>query len=112
MTQVVYNTDPTTPMASIKTAWQAAKKRYGVVCRMHDLRHTACSRMIEAGKPLPKIAKLLGWSDSTTVMMAGRYGHFSTSQLREAVETIKSRGVPPIFTPIGPYCFGPILRCC
>jgi integrase len=92
MVPVAYNTDPTTPILSIKTAWQEAKKRSGVVCRMHDLRHTACSRMIDAGVPLPKIAKLLGWSDSTTVMMARRYGHFSTSQLREAVETINLQG--------------------
>ena len=102
MTPVAYNTDPTTPMASIKAAWQEAKKRCGVVCRIHDLRHTACSRMIEAGIPTPKIAKLLGWSDSTTVMMAKRYGHFSTSQLREAVETINLPGshlFPHLFDP-------------
>jgi integrase len=88
MVPIAYETDPTKPMISNKTARQGAKKCCGVMCRIRDLRHTACSRMLDAGTPLPKITKLLGRSDSTTVMMARRYGRFSTSELREAVETI------------------------
>jgi len=81
-----YATDPTRPVGDIKEGWEAAKKRAGVKCRFHDLRHTAASRLLAAGKPLPIVAKLLGWSPATAVRMAARYGHFSEAELRQAVE--------------------------
>ncbi|MGH9485804.1 MAG: hypothetical protein ACRD1F_12175, partial [Terriglobales bacterium] len=65
-----------------------------------DLRHTAVSRMIAAGKPLPVIGKIVGWSPATLARMAARYGHFSLEEMRAAVETISrkpeiiSDGVP------------------
>lgn len=65
--------------------------------RFHDLRHTAVSRMITAGQPLPIIAKVVGWKLSTVIEMAERYGHFEEDALRRAVETI---GTPaPYETP-------------
>ena len=60
----------------------------GVQCRFHDLKHTAVSRMIGAGAPIAKVAKIVGWSVSTMVRMAARYGHFQMDELRDAVETI------------------------
>jgi integrase len=83
-----YATDPTKPMGSLKEAWEAAKKRAGVKCRFHDLRHTAVSRMLDAGVPISKVAKIVGWSAATMVRMAARYGHFSLDDLRGAVESI------------------------
>jgi integrase len=62
-----------------------------VAVRFHDLRHSAVSRMIEAGIPLPKIAKIVGWAPSTMVKMAARYGHFSLDTLRDAVESIAAQ---------------------
>ena len=56
--------------------------------RLHDLRHTAVSRMVAARVPLPTIAKVVGWSPSTTVAMAARYAHPAEDELREAVEAI------------------------
>ena len=85
---VSYSTDPTQPVACIKEAWEFVKKRAGVQCRFHDLKHTSVSRMVEAGVPITKIAKIVGWSDSTMVRMAARYGHFTLEELRSAVETI------------------------
>jgi hypothetical protein len=38
--------------------------------------------------PLPKIAKIVGWSASTMVKMAARCGRFNTDELRGAVESI------------------------
>jgi hypothetical protein len=35
-----------------------------------------------------KVAKIVGWSPSTMVQMAARYGHFTLDELRGAVETI------------------------
>ena len=83
-----YATDPTKPIASIKEAWEGAKERAGLKCRFHDLKHTAVSRMLDAGVPIAKIAKIVGWSPATMVRMSARYGHFSLEDLRGAVETI------------------------
>jgi integrase len=49
-----YATDPTKPIASIKEAWESAKERAGLKCRFHDLKHTAVSRMLDAGVPIAK----------------------------------------------------------
>ncbi len=105
-----YHVDPSKPIGSIKEAWEAARLRAArilkgetegthanteaepkeviepLACRFHDLRHTAVSRMLNAGVPLAKVAKIVGWSASTMVLMAKRYGHFSLNELRDAVE--------------------------
>jgi integrase len=56
--------------------------------RLHDLRHSAVSRMVAARVPLTTIAKIVGWSDSTTVAMAARYSHPEETEMRAAVESI------------------------
>jgi integrase len=56
--------------------------------RFHDLRHTGVSQMITARVPLPIIAKIVGWSTSTTAKMASRYGHFYLEDMRAALESI------------------------
>jgi integrase len=61
-----------------------------VKCRFHDLRHSACTRMVEKGIPLPVIASLLGWSAGTTVRMAKRYGHISVDAQLAAVSILQS----------------------
>ena len=86
----VYGTDPTRPLGDFKEAWEAARKRAGLSLRMHDCRHLAASRMLDAGVALPKVAKILGWAPSTMAHMAARYGHFRLEELRDAVETISA----------------------
>ena len=116
-----YDLDSSKPIGSIKEAWEAAKLRAGrtlagetaetdskakiapLVCRFHDLRHTAVSRMLNAGIPIAKVAKIAGWSPATMVRMAARYGHFSLNDLRGAVESISGNGieaVSPVFSPV------------
>jgi integrase len=116
-----YRVDPTKPIGSIKEAWEAARLRAArilkgetvetepeketapLACRFHDLRHTAVSRMLNAGVPLAKVAKIVGWSASTMVLMAKRYGHFSLNDLRGAVESISGSGIDPgslVFSPV------------
>jgi hypothetical protein len=59
--------------------------------------------MLNAGIPLAKIAKIVGWSNSTMVLMAGRYGHFSLDELRGAVESISGAGIEAgslVFSPV------------
>ena len=38
-------------VTDISGAWDALRKRAGVQCRLHDLRHTAATKMAEAGVP-------------------------------------------------------------
>lgn len=101
----VYATDPTKPIGDWKEAWEAAKQRAGVLmagesanedtpplaCRFHDLRHTACTRMLESGTPLSVVATLMGWSPSTTVRMSRRYGHIGQAAQREAVKALEGK---------------------
>jgi integrase len=61
--------------------------------RFHDLRHTAVSRMVAAKIPLTTIARIVGWSKSTTAAMAARYAHPDMEEMRSAVEAI-SAGYP------------------
>jgi integrase len=84
----VHSTDPTRPIGRWKEAWEAAKIRAGVQCRFHDLRHTGCTRMLEGGIPFSVVASIMGWSASTTVRMAKRYGHIGQAAQRRAVEVL------------------------
>jgi integrase len=86
---VVYDSDPTRPIGRWKEAWESAKTRAGVSCRFHDLRHTGCTRMLEAGVPFSVVATIMGWSPSTTVRMARRYGHIGQIAQRHAVNALK-----------------------
>ena len=83
-----YGTDPSKPINRWKEAWEAAKRRASVECRFHDLRHTGCTRMLEAGVPLSVVATIMGWSAATTVRMAKRYGHIGQAAQRQAVEAL------------------------
>jgi hypothetical protein len=84
----VYDTDPTKPIGSWKEAWEKARADSKVRCRFHDLRHTGCTRMLEAGVPFQVVAELMGWSSATTIRMAKRYGHIGKESLRNAVNAI------------------------
>jgi integrase len=58
-------------------------------CRFHDLRHTACTRLLEGGVPYPVVATIMGWSASTTIRMAKRYGHIGQGAMRQAMEVLE-----------------------
>jgi integrase len=85
---LIYASNPAQPIGRWKEAWEAAKIRAGVQCRFHDLRHTGCTRMLEAGVPFSVVATVMGWSTSTTVRMAKRYGHIGQAAQRQAVATL------------------------
>jgi integrase len=80
--------DPTEAIGEIKTAWEAAKAKAGVDCRFHDLRHTACTRLLERGASLPVVASIMGWSPGTTAKMAKRYGHIGSTVQRTALDSL------------------------
>jgi integrase len=83
-----YDADSTKPIGSWKTAWKNARTKATVSCRFHDLRHSAVTRLLEGGVSFPIVASLLGWSPSTTMKMAKRYGHIGSAAHREAVATL------------------------
>jgi integrase len=106
-----YTADPTRHVISVRHAWLTALEKASWIlagrpesmkeiepfhCRFHDLRHTACTRMMEAKIPIPVIAQLVGWSPTTMWEMARKYGHFSQDAMREAVESISLGGESPL----------------
>ena len=79
------------PMKDVKTAFRSACRRAEIKgVRFHDLRHTAASRMVEAGVDLVTVSKILGHS---TIQMTMRYAHPTPENMRRAVETL-AQNVP------------------
>jgi len=67
--------------------------------------------MLNAGIPLAKIAKFVGRSASTKILMAGRYEHFPLDDLRGAVESISGNGIEagsPVISPVSESTSGAI----
>ena len=80
--------DPNVAVGDITTAWESAKSKAGVTSRFHDLRHTACTRLLERGGSLSVVASIMGWSASTTAKMAKRYGHIGSEVQRAALDAL------------------------
>ncbi len=75
---------------SIKGSYERLCKKAGISgLRFHDLRHTAATRMIEAGASIVAVSKILGHSD---IKMTMRYTHPDTS-LKEAVELLTKSNI-------------------
>ena len=84
----VWGCDPTKPMASIKTSWTTCRKRAGVWCRLHDLRHTFISALGEAGTPESTLKSIAGWMSAK---MLERYSHTRSQAKRDAVSKLPTR---------------------
>jgi integrase len=92
--------NPTRPFSEIKEAFSRAKLKAAQILandptlaqplklRFHDLRHTAITRMVQAGQPTPVIARLVGWTKKSAPQMAMRYTHPDTEAMRQSLETI------------------------
>jgi integrase len=73
------------PIKDVRRAFERACKRASIYgFRFHDLRHTAATRMIEAGVSIVAVSKVLGHAEIRTTM---RYAHPEDS-LRDAVEKL------------------------
>lgn len=74
------------PFESIYYSWNTARSRAGLPeLRIHDLRHSFASFLVNAGRSLYEVQALLGHSDIRTT---SRYAHLSRERLFEAVEVV------------------------
>ena len=88
--------DAQRPIANWRTAWRRVCREARLVdLRFHDLRHTAATKLLEQGTPYAVVAQILGWSASTAVRMANRYGHIRPEVQRRALEAIATAEVQP-----------------
>ena len=75
------------PFVSIFHSWKTARAAAGLPqLRMHDLRHSFASFLVNAGRSLYEVQELLGHSDIRTT---SRYAHLSRDRLRDAVEAVQ-----------------------
>ncbi|MQU58542.1 tyrosine-type recombinase/integrase [Pseudomonas helleri] len=81
---VVPNPKTKTPYISIFCSWNTARKQAGLPeLRMHDLRHSMASNMVNSGRSIYEVAKVLGHSQLKTTQ---RYSHLSQETLIAAVD--------------------------
>lgn len=76
--------DATKHLTSIKHGWQTARDAASLPgLRIHDLRHSAASFMVNSGVDLFAVGKVLGHA---SVASSSRYSHLAQSTLLAAVE--------------------------
>jgi integrase len=77
--------DPTRPTTTLKTVWGTIREKAKIDCRLHDLRHTAATKMAEAGTPETTMLALMGHMSRK---MLERYSHIRMAAKRTAVESL------------------------
>lgn len=83
------------PYVSIFYSWDTARKQARLKdVRMHDLRHSFASFLVNNGRSLYEVQKLLG---HTQVKTTQRYAHLKTETLIEAVDTVSLAITPMPF---------------
>lgn len=81
---LVPNPDTRLPFVSIKHGWQNAIKEANLPgLRLHDLRHSAASNMVNGGVDLFAVGKVLGHASYQSTQ---RYAHLANDTLLKAVE--------------------------
>ena len=81
------------PFVSIFYSWNNARIRAGMPeFRIHDLRHSFASYLVNAGRSLYEVQELLGHADITTT---SRYAHLSRELLVAAVEVVPQIEIGP-----------------
>lgn len=83
------------PYVSIFISWNTARKRAGLAdVRIHDLRHSFASFLVNAGRTLYEVQKILG---HTQIKTTQRYAHLSQDTLLDAANVV-SKAVPLVMT--------------
>lgn len=74
------------PFVSIFNAWNTIRRRADLAdVRLHDLRHSFASFLVNSGRSLYEVQALLGHSNPRTTM---RYAHLSQASLQDAAEVV------------------------
>lgn len=83
------------PYASFYCSWNTARKQAGLAdVRVHDLRHSFASFLVNAGRSLYEVQKILG---HTQIKTTQRYAHLSQDTLIEAANMVPfSMAVPMV----------------
>ena len=83
---VFWNPRTGKPPVSVFYAWDTIRKRVGLSeVRLHDLRHTFASFLVNSGRSLYEVQALLGHHDPKVTM---RYAHLSPAALVEAANVV------------------------
>lgn len=77
--------DSTRRMVSIRKAWEVLRDEAEISIRIHDLRHTACSKMAEVGVSEFGMLSIMG---HVSRAMLERYSHVRMDAKRTAVEAL------------------------
>jgi integrase len=81
---VVPNPETKKPFGNLYCSWNTARIRAGLPeVRMHDLRHSFSSNLVNSGQSIYVVSKLLGHSQIKTT---ARYSHLSDATLMSAVD--------------------------
>jgi integrase len=76
-------------LTDIKKSFRRAIEQAGIKdFRFHDLRHTAATRMADAGADAFTLARILGHSD---IRITHRYTHATDAAFRRAVENLDGK---------------------
>ena len=82
------NPDTKKPFVSIFCAWDTARKSVGLGdVRVHDLRHSHASFLVNAGRTLYEVQHILG---HTQVKTTQRYAHLSHDTLLDATNSVNT----------------------
>jgi len=83
---VFFNPKTKTYIKDVKNSFKAACSNAKIEgLRFHDLRHSAASRMIQAGVDLVTVSRILGHS---SIQMTMRYVHSTTDIIRDALDKL------------------------
>jgi integrase len=88
---LIFCTSLGTPLdqAKVHRHWTAATAKAGVPrYRIHDLRHAVASHLLAAGRPVERVARMLGHSSVT--MLYEVYGHIIPTDYREEADAMES----------------------
>jgi site-specific recombinase XerD len=79
---------PGQPVKEIRRFWLRVQKEAGIEdARIHDLRHTFASLLVNGGASLEMIGKLLGHTQMQTTQ---RYAHLLDAPLRAGLDAVAS----------------------
>lgn len=88
------------PYESIFNSWNKARKAAGLQdVRLHDLRHSFASFLVNAGRSLYEVQRILG---HTQIKTTQRYAHLSQDTLLDAADAVGNLVSPvaPLITPV------------